>query len=131
MSQSTGGAGRRESSLRRSPVEYAPKERIDVALDPDGGADALSVVSSETAREILAELADDPKTASGIAERMDTSVQSVTYHLDRLVDAGVIGPVETWYSRKGREMTVYGVESEKLVIDLGADDGGVESDRSA
>jgi DNA-binding transcriptional ArsR family regulator len=112
-------------------VEYAPKERIDVPLDPDGGADALSVVSSETAREILAQLADDPKTASGIAERMDTSVQSVTYHLDRLVDAGVIGPVETWYSKKGREMTVYGVESEKLVIDLGADDGGVGSDRSA
>ena len=79
----------------------------------------------------LAELADDPKTASGVAERMGTSVQSVTYHLDRLSDAGVIGPVETWYSKKGKEMTVYGVESEKLVIDLGADEGEIGSDRSA
>ncbi|MDZ5811631.1 winged helix-turn-helix transcriptional regulator, partial [Halorubrum sp. AD140] len=51
-----------------------------------------------------------------IAKSVDQSVQNVSYHLERLCDADLIAPIETWYSEKGREMTVYALAIEQLVV---------------
>lgn len=81
----------------------------------------LSSVSSTTARTILAMLYEEPQTASDIADRMDASVQNVSYHLERLVEADLIVVAGTWYSSQGREMDVYAPANGPLVLYTGAE----------
>jgi DNA-binding transcriptional ArsR family regulator len=98
------------------PVSHAPREQTNIVVDRDESTDVLQVLSAATAREILATLRSEPTTASELAESLDQSVQNVSYHLDRLCEAELIAPIETWYSEKGREMTVYALTTEQLVV---------------
>ncbi|MFW6317429.1 MAG: ArsR/SmtB family transcription factor [Halorubrum sp.] len=113
-------------------IDHTPREQTDVVIGRDGPTDALSVLSCHTAQQILAVLTDDPGTASDVAAAVDASLQNVTYHLERLCDAGLIAPVNTWYSEKGQEMTVYAATTERLVVRFGAsaDRSPTESDSS-
>lgn len=90
-----------------------------VGVDGDEADRLLSALSSATARELLAALHDDPAPASELADRVDTSIQNASYHLDALDDAGLIEPAGTAYSEKGREMTVYAPADEALVVIAG------------
>ncbi|MFC3479002.1 ArsR/SmtB family transcription factor [Halobacterium litoreum] len=92
-----------------------------VAFDDAAADDVFRVASSETARSILVSLYDDPQTASDVADAVDSSVQNVSYHLERLRDAGLIEVVETWYSEQGREMDVYAPANGSLVLFAGAE----------
>jgi DNA-binding transcriptional ArsR family regulator len=84
-----------------------------VALDD--AAPVFEALASETARAILARLADSPAPASDVADAVDTSIQNAAYHLDRLADADLVRPVGTWYSAKGREMEVYAARPVTIV----------------
>jgi DNA-binding transcriptional ArsR family regulator len=101
-------------------VKHTPRRQTNVVIDGDEQTDILQAISSETAREIMGTLKTEPGTASDIADTVEMSVQNVSYHLDRLCEAGLITPVETWYSKKGREMTVYALAAEQLVVRFGA-----------
>jgi DNA-binding transcriptional ArsR family regulator len=103
-------------------VDHTPRERTDLVVDPQEQGDVLQTLTSETAQEILATLDDDPGTASDLADAVGTSLQNAQYHLSRLSDAGLVEPVDTWYSAKGREMTVYALTAKELVIQFGGDD---------
>ena len=100
-----------------TPVDHTPRERMNVVVDDEESLDALQAVSSSTAQQILAAL-DEPATASDVASRIDTSVQNATYHLDRLRETGLVEAVDTWYSAKGTEMTVYALATEEFVVRL-------------
>ncbi|SMO75386.1 ArsR/SmtB family transcription factor [Halorubrum cibi] len=102
----------------QTPVEHTPRERSRIVID-DQPTDTLQVVSSDTAQQILATLDDEPATASDIADAIGTSVQNAKYHLGHLREADLIEAVDTWYSRKGIEMTVYALSVEELVIQFG------------
>jgi len=78
--------------------------------------DVLDALASDTSRSLLRTLYDEPGTPSEIADRCDTSVQNVHYHVSNLEDAALIEPVETVYSAKGNEMTVYGPASDPIVL---------------
>lgn len=108
------------------PRETADAENGDdvrVCWLDDEDADALiRSLSSETARSLLTALHEEPRTASKLAEEVDTSVQNVRHHLENLRDAGLVTVVGTRYSVKGREMTVYGPANERLVVAVGGDD---------
>ena len=93
-----------------------------VGLDSDEVDDLLAAISSETAREALAALHDDPGAPSEVADRVDTSIQNAQYHLDRLETAGLIEAAGTAYSEKGREMTVYAPSDQALVVVAGSDE---------
>jgi DNA-binding transcriptional ArsR family regulator len=99
-----------------------------VGLDSEDADDLLSALSSDTAREVLATLHDDPDTPSGVAERVDTTLQNAQYHLGNLDDAGLIEEIDTIYSEKGREMSVYAPADRPLVVFAGseAESGGLE-----
>jgi len=103
----------------RTPVDHTPHERTNVVVDDEQPSDVLQTVSSDTAQQILATLDGGPATTSDIAEAIDTSVQNAKYHLDRLCEADLVEAVDTWYSRKGAEMTVYALSVEALVIRFG------------
>jgi predicted transcriptional regulator len=106
-------------------VERLPPVRIEEEVDRRhrtvalGDDDALlDVLSSRTAREIVAVVRESPATTSAIAEELDVSIQAVTYHLDRLESAGVLAPVGTKYSPKGREMRLYTLSTGSVTISL-------------
>ncbi|MBO4246690.1 helix-turn-helix transcriptional regulator [Halomicrobium sp. IBSBa] len=110
------------------PLEPSAAGVADRDIDPklvdlaDAEADEiLSAIASRTARDILAAAYEEPRTASDIADAIESSVQNVSYHLDRLCDADLLEVVETWYSEQGREMAVYGPTSAALVLYAGAE----------
>lgn len=88
-------------------------------FDEDRAEEVLSGVQSETAREALRELIAEPMSASELADRLDLSVESVSYHLDNLEDRELIEVYTTVYSEKGREMAVYGVSEDPVVLFFG------------
>lgn len=92
-------------------------ERLRV-LDVDDAAtdEVLDALSSETARELYRALFEEPASPSEIAERIDTSVQNVIYHLRNLEEADLVEAIGTRYSEKGNEMTVYGPATDPLVL---------------
>jgi predicted transcriptional regulator len=108
------------SALPHQPrVDHAPRNQTDISVADDEPTDVLQALSSETAQKLLRTLGTEPGTASDIADAVDTSLQNVHYHLDRLCETDLVEPVETWYSTKGKEMTVYALKTERLVIELG------------
>jgi len=76
----------------------------------------LDALATDTRRAAFRCLFEEPAPPSEIADRVDTSVQNVHYHLTNLEEAGLIEPVDTRYSAKGNEMTVYGPASDPIVL---------------
>lgn len=109
---------------RQGHVEYSPHERTDLTVSGESQVEALQALSSGTAQAILGALDGDPKTTSEIAEIVDTSIQNAHHHLRRLEENDLVKSVDTCYSVKGREMTVYALAAEKLVVNFGATDSG-------
>ncbi len=106
---------------RSSGVDSDPRV---IGLDSEEADDVLDAMSSETARRLLSSLHESPATPSELADRIDTSIQNVQYHLENLEDAGAIEVADNVYSEKGREMSVYAPADEPLVVVAGDDDTG-------
>jgi DNA-binding transcriptional ArsR family regulator len=100
-----------------SAVEETEPRVIDV--NSDDADDVLSALTSDTARQVLSELHEDPAPPAELADRVDTSLQNAQYHLDKLEDAGAIEVIDQIYSEKGREMNVYAPADQPLVIFAG------------
>jgi predicted ArsR family transcriptional regulator len=64
-------------------------------------------------------LHDDAMPPSEIAAAVDTSIQNVTYHLDQLQEAGLVAITDTWYSSRGREMDVYALKADPIMLCIG------------
>jgi DNA-binding transcriptional ArsR family regulator len=107
--------------LSRDPpieaIKNAEKEEPSVlSIDDEAAEEVFSTLSSVTAREVLSTLYDQPKTASEIADTVDTSLQNVNYHLNNLTACDLIQVADTWYSDQGREMKVYSPTNEALIL---------------
>lgn len=85
-------------------------------LAEEDADEVLDALSPELRRNAFRELFDQPRTMSELAEELDTSVQNVQYHVTALEEADLIAPVDTIYSSKGNEITVYGPASDPLVF---------------
>ncbi|WP_222916915.1 helix-turn-helix domain-containing protein [Natrinema sp. SYSU A 869] len=98
--------------------DTAAKEGQPRVVDLEGeDADAVfGALSSTTAREIYSYLDDEPGTPSDIADAIDSSIQNVRYHLKNLEDAGLVEVVDTWYSSRGNEMSVYATTDGPLIV---------------
>ncbi|QIO23158.1 winged helix-turn-helix domain-containing protein [Haloarcula sp. JP-L23] len=92
-----------------------------VGVDDDVSA-VLDALSSETAREILNAVYDDPGTPSELADRLGMSIQKVSYHLEKLEREELIAVAGTQYSEKGQEMKVYEPPEDPLVLFVGTRD---------
>lgn len=103
------------SDITRSP-DAEPRV---IGVDSDEADDMLSALSSDTARRMLQSFHEEPATPSKMADRLDTSLQNVQYHLGKLDDANLVTVVDTVYSEKGREMNVYAPTDQPLVVYAG------------
>ena len=97
-----------------------------VAIDADGAGELFDALSSATAREILTALYERPRTASAVADAVDTSVQNVHHHFDQLREADLIAVTGTRRSAQGREMKVHAPAADGLVLFAGAEPGADE-----
>ncbi|ODR82010.1 ArsR family transcriptional regulator [Haladaptatus sp. W1] len=90
-----------------------------VGVDSEDADALVAALSSQTGRDILAALYEEPATPATIAERVETSLQNVQYHLGKLEDGNLVEVADTAYSSKGREMKVYAPTAEPLVLFAG------------
>lgn len=101
--------------FRSEPSTGDGQPRI-VDLEGEDADAVFSALSSTTARQIYARLDDDPGTPSDIADAIDSSIQNVRYHLENLENAGLVEVVDTWYSSRGNEMSVYATTDGPLIV---------------
>lgn len=115
----------------RSEVPARSPEPQVVDVGAEDGDEVFDALSSETARRLYAAVADDPATASDLADRLGTSIQNVRYHVDNLSEAGLVEVVDTWYSSRGAEMSVYGAAGGPIVVFAGEDESTKSAVRQA
>lgn len=103
-------------SRLQSRTASADEQARVLAMD-DADTDAvLDALAADTRRRTFRSLFEEPRTTTELADSLDTSVQNVQYHLSTLEDAGLVEPVDTVYSEKGNEMTVYAPATDPLVF---------------
>ena len=100
----------------RSETETAEGQPRVVDLEGEDADAVFSALSSSTAREIYSRLSNEPGTPSDVAESIDSSIQNVRYHLEKLENAGLVEVVDTWYSSRGNEMSVYATTDGPLIV---------------
>ncbi|WP_058364998.1 ArsR/SmtB family transcription factor [Haloparvum sedimenti] len=119
------------SRLLPSPPDLSLGDRDPrvVGVEDEDADELIAALSSETARNALTALHDQPATTSELADELDTSLQNVQYHLGNLREADLVEVVDTVYSEKGREMSVYAPADEPLVLFAGrsTDSGGLKT----
>ncbi len=87
-----------------------------VGLEDEEADAVFAALSSTTARRIYARLNEEPATPSDVADAVDSSIQNVRYHLEKLEEAGLVEVVDTWYSSRGNEMSVYAPANGPLIV---------------
>lgn len=89
-----------------------------VILEP-GDERALKIskaMASQTASDILQLLAESQKSLTEITERLSIPLTTAKYHVENLLEAGLITVAETKYSVKGREIKIYAVTNQLLIV---------------
>jgi DNA-binding transcriptional ArsR family regulator len=89
-----------------------------VILEPgDERAQKISkAMGSQTASDILQLLAEHPKSLTEITERLVIPLTTAKYHIENLLEAGLISVAETRYSVKGREIKIYSLTNQLLIV---------------
>ncbi|QGA84267.1 helix-turn-helix domain-containing protein [Halomicrobium sp. LC1Hm] len=107
----------------RSETESSQDGSLQLLDVDDEEADAVfDALSSQTTRTVLAEIHRTPGTPAELAERADTTIQNVMYHIEKLEAVELVRVTETRYSARGKEMAVYGPCENPAVVFLGTDD---------
>jgi len=109
LSKTTGSESQIDSQLRIAE------------MNDDDAVQIFKSLSGESACCIYREIQESPKTASELQQVVDTSIQNIHYHLDKLEEAGLIEPVNVRYSKKGTEMSVFGPTHSPLIISFASE----------
>lgn len=107
---------------RGPETSTAQEGELQVVGVDENAAPIFDALSSDTAREVLNAIYTNPGTPSDIADRLDMSIQKVTYHLENLEDVELIEVAGTRYSEKGQEMTVYEPPDDPMVLFVGTEE---------
>jgi len=92
-----------------------------IVLEP-GAEQAQKIakaMGSQTAGDILRLLRTGPKTSSEVTEELKIPMGTAKYHIENLLAAGIIEVIRTRYSVKGREVKVYGLKDQVLIVTPG------------
>jgi len=73
-------------------------------------------MGSQTASDILQILGEGPRSLTDITERLNIPMNTAKYHIENLLDAGLIAVEKTTYSIKGREVKIYTLTNQLLVV---------------
>lgn len=95
------------------------QEEENVVVLEQGSIQAQKIakaMASPTAGDLFNTLSDGPLTATALAEQTGFPLTTVKYHLNNLLDADLIEVVDSRWSEKGREMKIYGVKDQVVVL---------------
>jgi DNA-binding transcriptional ArsR family regulator len=89
-----------------------------VVLEPgDERAQKIAkAMASQTANDILTLLAAGTKSLTDITEQLNLPLTTVKYHTENMLDAGLLTVTETRYSIKGREVRMYALTDQILIV---------------
>jgi len=89
-----------------------------VVLEPgDERAQKIAkAMGSQTASDILTLLAAGTKSLTDITGQLNIPITTAKYHTENLLDAGLITVSETRYSIKGREVKMYSLTDQLLIV---------------
>jgi len=73
-------------------------------------------MGSPMAGDILQILAEGPKSLTEITDKLSIPMNTAKYHVENLLDAGVISVADTKYSVKGREVKLYTLTDQLLIV---------------
>ena len=79
-------------------------------------------MASQTASDILGVLRGGEYTSSEIADQLSIPITTVTYHIENLARANLIEVAKTRWSPKGREVKVYGLRDQVVIVAPGTQD---------
>lgn len=74
------------------------------------------VLGNQTCRKIINLLAEKELSASEISRELHLAINTITYNIDNLIEAGLIEEAKSWWSVKGRKMPSYKVVNKSIVI---------------
>jgi DNA-binding transcriptional ArsR family regulator len=89
-----------------------------VVLEP-GAEQATKIakaMASRTAGDILKFIGEGQKTSTEISEHLSIPMNTAKYHIENLLDAGLISVAATKFSVKGREVKVYMLTNQLLIV---------------
>lgn len=116
---------------QKPQIEKPDSEQRVIDIRNEESRSVFTALSSETGQAILEALYDEPATQSELAERVDTSIQNAGYHLDRLIDAGLVTVAGEGYSEKGRVMDVYSPTAASVVLTLDEGEDSTDPENTA
>jgi len=73
-------------------------------------------MASQTANAVIQAFGGGPLTSSEVSRQMAIPITTASYHIENLLDAGLLEVMETRWSEKGREVKVYGLTNQVLII---------------
>ena len=92
-------------------------ENVVVVQPGDERAQKIArAMASQTANAVIQAFGGGPLTSSEIARQMGIPITTASYHIENLLDAGLIEVAETRWSEKGREVKVYGLATQFLIF---------------
>ncbi len=89
-----------------------------IVLEPgeEKATKIAKAMASQTASDILKFIGEGPKTSTEISEHLTLPMNTAKYHIENLLDAGLISVSATKYSVKGREVKVYSLTNQLLIV---------------
>jgi DNA-binding transcriptional ArsR family regulator len=73
-------------------------------------------MASRTAGDILTLLGEGEKSLTEITENLSIPITTTKYHVENLIDAGLVSVASTKYSVKGREIKMYSLTNQLLIV---------------
>jgi DNA-binding transcriptional ArsR family regulator len=73
-------------------------------------------MGSQMANDILQILGEGPRSLTDITEHLNIPMNTAKYHIENLLDAGLVAVEQTKYSIKGREVKIYTLTNQLLVV---------------
>jgi DNA-binding transcriptional ArsR family regulator len=73
-------------------------------------------MGSQTASDVLRLLAGGAKSLTDITDTLAVPMNTAKYHIENLLDAGLISVTDTRYSVKGREVKLYSLTNQLLIV---------------
>lgn len=90
---------------------------INIDLDDERIGKIADAISNKTCKRILEILADGERSGSEVSEKLKIPLNTATYNLDILFDAGLIEKSSGFlWSEKGKRIVKYKVANKKIVI---------------
>lgn len=89
---------------------------VMIDLNDPRTAKLADVMANRTCKHILALLAEQELSESELARKLNAPLNTINYNMKKLVAAGLVEPVRSLWSSKGRAVKVYRVSHKKIVI---------------